>query len=94
MNLTKEKLLCLWKNRDQIFKDKKNKELIGRFDDVRELFEEVENITITKINGKYSINDTEIKYKDNTSPSQNYFGCEEDGISAEGAFNGVQNMLD
>ena len=94
MNLTKEKLLCLWNNREQIFKDKKNEELIRRFDEVRTLFEEVENITITKINGKYSINDTEIKYKDNTSPSQNYFGCEEDGISAEGAFNGVQNMLD
>ncbi len=95
MNLTKEKLLCLWNNREKIFKDKKNIELIQRFDAVKALFEEVEkNITITKNDGKYSINDTEIKYKDNTSPSQNYFGCEEDGISAEGAFNGVQNMMD
>ena len=94
MNLTKEKLLCLWNNREQIFKDKKNKELIDRFDAVKALFEEVENIPITKNNGKYSIDDKEIKYKDNTFPSQNYFGCEEDGISAEGAFNGVQNMVD
>ena len=47
MNLTKEKLLCLWNNREQIFKDKKNAELIRRFDEVRTLFEEVENITIT-----------------------------------------------
>ena len=66
MNLTKEKLLCLWNNREKIFKDKKNIELIQRFDAVKALFEEVEkNITITKNDGKYSINDTEIKYKDN-----------------------------
>jgi hypothetical protein len=94
MNLTKEKLLCLWNNREQIFKDKKNAEVITRFDAIKAFFDEVDNITITKNDGKYSIDNKEIKYADNTYPSPDYFGCDSDGISAEGAFNGVQNMLD
>lgn len=82
MNLTKEKLLCLWKNRDQIFKDKKNKELIGRFDDVRELFEEVEKkvITYDETSGEVKIGEVVLKRKDNgKNPSLEYFGSALDG---------------
>ncbi len=94
MKLTKEKLLCLWNNREQIFKDKKNVVIIERFDAIKAFFDEVENITITKNDGNYSINNEEIKYNDGTTyPNPNYFGCELDGISAEGAFNGVLNMM-
>ena len=94
MNLTVEKLKCLWNNREQIFKDKKNAELIKRFEAVRAFFEEVEKIIFTENNGKYSIDGKEIMYRDGSSPSRDYFGCDEDGISAEGAFNGVENMID
>lgn len=94
MNLTIEKLKCLWNNREQIFKDKKNAEVIKRFEAVRAFFEEVEKIIFTENNGKYSIDGKEIMYRDGSSPSQDYFGCDEDGISAEGAFNGVENMID
>lgn len=81
MNLTKEKLLCLWNNREQIFKDKKNIEIIERFNAVRELFEEVREMVITydEDSVEVKIGEDVLKKVDEDSPSLEYFGSAEDG---------------
>ena len=81
MNLTKDKLLCLWNNREQIFKDKKNAEIIERFNAVRELFEEVETkeITYDENLDEVKIDEVVLKKNDGDSPSLEYFGSAEDG---------------
>lgn len=80
MNLTKEKLLCLWNNREQIFKDKKNAEIIERFNAVRDLFEEVEKHTITydETSEEVKIDEVVLKKNDGDNPSLEYFGSAED----------------
>ena len=80
MNLTKEKLLCLWNNRERIFKDKKNAEIIERFNAVRELFEEVEEkvITYDETLGEVKIGEVVLKKNDGYNPSLEYFGSAED----------------
>ena len=82
MNLTKEKLMCLWNNREQIFKDKKNAELIQRFDAVRALFEEVEakEITYDETLEEVKIGEDVLKKNDDgENPSLEYFGSALDG---------------
>lgn len=79
MNLTKEKLLCLWNNREQIFKDKKNAGLVERFNDVRELFEEVEKKTIRFDGTSVIIDEVVLKKVDNNDPSLEYFGSALEG---------------
>lgn len=82
MNLTKEKLLCLWNNREQIFKDKKNAELIQRFDEVRTLFEEVGKkvITYDEASGEVKIDEVVLKKNnDRNNPTLEYFGSALDG---------------
>ena len=81
MNLTKEKLLCLWNNREQIFKDKKNAEIIERFNAVRDLFEEVEKkeVTYDETSRAVKIGEDVLKKVDRDSPSLEYFGSALDG---------------
>ncbi len=97
MNLTKEKLLCLWNNREQIFKDKKNAELIQRFDEVGTLFEEVEKkvITYDEASGEVKIGEDVLKRADSSeNPSLKYFATKEDDIiSDNGKGNIKQQML-
>lgn len=81
MTLTKEKLLCLWNNREQIFKDKKNTELIARFDAIKALLEEIEKkeITYDENSGEVKIDEEPLKKKDGNNPSLAYFGSALDG---------------
>lgn len=86
MNLTKERLLCLWNNREQIFKDNKNAELVKRFNAVGELFEEIEKrkITYDVASGEVKIDEVVLKKTvdkkdDDKNPSLEYFGSVLDG---------------
>lgn len=100
MNLTKEKLLCLWNNREQIFKDKKNEELIKRFDAVKALFEEVEKkeITYDETSGEVKIDGVVLKKKDGNNPSLEYFGSAIDdwlvGSDKGGGRRNITNQMD
>lgn len=94
MNLTKEKLLCLWNNREKIFKDKKNVVIIERFDEVRTLFEEVEKKQITYDATEVKIGEDVLKRDDNgNNPSLEYFGSAKDGwIGGNGNGGGRGNI--
>ena len=94
MNLTKEKLLCLWNNREQIFKDKKNAGLIKRFEFVENLFNEISNNSLEIIpdDGGYLIKYGETSFQDKEQVIEDdYFNCS-DSFGADGAMNGVIAM--
>lgn len=95
MNLTKEKLIALWKNREQIFDNESNKYIIERFGKNEELFSEIlkdeckityEEESHAKINGEY------VTFNNKEFPATNYFACKSNGVTASGAYNGVINM--
>ena len=69
------------KNREQIFKDKNNAEVIERFNAVRELFEEVEKKEISYDDnlGEVKIGEDVLKKEDGNNPSLEYFACALEG---------------
>lgn len=81
MNLTKEKLLAAWRNRENLFSEEKNRAICDRYEAVKELFKETE--------ARLPDN---IPFKDGRLPSTSYFACVKDGMCSEGAYNGVWNI--
>lgn len=83
MNLSKEKLLTAWRNRKELFSKEENQAVLQRYEDVKALFIAMDNPL-----------QNDIRFKDGRKPSISYFSCKEDGMCAQGAFNGVWNMKD
>ena len=95
MRLTKEKLIALWKNREQIFNNPINASIIKRYKEVASLFKEIAdcNISFDEEAKVYTLNGTEIILKDGTYPSvDSYFSCKEDKMTANYAFGGIEIM--
>ena len=95
MRLTKEKLIALWKIREQIFNNPINASIIKRYKEVASLFKEIAdcNISFDEEAKVYTLNGTEIILKDGTYPSvDSYFSCKEDEITAKYAFDGIEIM--
>lgn len=95
MNLTKEKLIALWNNRTQIFKNETNRYIIKRFENIENLFSEIlkdgRKITFddnhqAKIDGAY------VKFSDDIFPNTSYFSCKKDEVTEAGAYNGINRM--
>lgn len=79
MNLTKEKLQSLWKIRNQIFQDEKNKIYIERFKRINELFDKILNTKIEISNNTILIENNTISTK--ISANTDYFGIVFDDLS-------------
>lgn len=96
MRLTKEKLCSLWRTRKQIFTNDRNSYIIERFKAIKQLFDDIQkyNIDYDDNGNIVSINGKEILFKDSTRPSQKYFACKYDDMTASGAFNGVEMHRD
>ena len=95
MRLTKEKLIALWNIRKQIFNNPVNSKIISRCDEVASLFQKIRacNLTFNEATKVYTLNGTEIKFRDGGYPSVDcYFSCKKDEMTAEGAFKGVKIM--
>lgn len=95
MRLTKEKLIALWKIREQIFNNPINASIIKRYKEVASLFKEIAdcNISFDEEAKVYTLNGTEIILKDGTYPSvDSYFSCKEDEMTANYAFGGIKIM--
>lgn len=94
--LTHEKLLDFWRNRKQYFQAENNKWIVDRYEFLSALFKEMLEMKVeySDDNTSVSVNGVTVLDKDGKSPSLDYFGCDEDGISSEGAFNGVFVMMD
>lgn len=94
--LTSEKLLDFWRNRKQYFQAENNKWIIDRYNFISALFKEMleARIEYSQDNKSVIVNGEKVIDKDGGAPSLNYFGCDEDGISSAGAFNGVFLMMD
>lgn len=98
MNLTKEKLITLWRKRQDIFDNPVNKNIIDRFEFLKILFKAISDIEIdyNKENDTVKFNNKEINKEivlnDGSKPNLDYFGCEHDGMPQAGAFNGVENI--
>lgn len=94
--LTHEKLLDFWRNRKQYFQAENNKWIVDRYEFLSALFKEMLEMKVeySDDNTSVSVNGVTVLDKDGKSPSLDYFGCDEDGVSSEGAFNGVSVMMD
>jgi hypothetical protein len=94
--LTHEKLLDFWRNRKQYFQAENNKWIVDRYEFLSALFKEMLEMKVeySDDNTSVSVNGVTVLDKDGKSPSLDYFGCDEDGISSEGAFKGVSVMMD
>ena len=95
MRLTKEKLIALWKIREQIFNDPINEDIKKRYEWVASLFNKIKDceISFDEKEKVYTLNGTKILFKDGTHPSVDcYFSCKEDEMTKDGAFNGLKEM--
>lgn len=90
MRLTKEKLLSLWRTREQIIKKDCNKYIIERYNTIKELFEEINSINVEYDDKSVSIGGEPIIFTNNNKPSLSYFSCMKDDKTASGAFEGVE----
>lgn len=88
MNLTKEKLIALWKDREDIFAKKENVFIINRYKKISELFDTILKCNYKETDDAITI-DEETILIDNRQPSRNYFSCKEDNKTADKAFDGV-----
>lgn len=97
MNLTKEKLLSLWRNRKEIFDKESNKYIVNRFDTIENIFSELvsDKYVVTEdsegricLNGKLLT--FKMTFKNKSLPSNTYFACKEDGTTSETAYEGVE----
>ena len=92
MNLTKEMLVSLWRNRKQFFALDSNKWIKDRFEKVGNLVNDALNQTVEIKEDGVFFNGKEVILENGNKPHVSYFGPAEDKFSAEGAFNGVTNM--
>lgn len=96
MDLTKDKLLYLWRMRETIFHDKRNKKILDRFQWLEDLFKKIESTTIVYQSSgtetQVFVNDTIVNDINGKNPNNGYFACEVDGMAAQGALKGVENM--
>lgn len=88
MNLTKEKLIALWKDKEDIFAKKENVFIISRYKKISELFDTILKCNYKETDDAITI-DEETILIDNRQPSRNYFSCKEDNKTADKAFEGV-----
>ena len=95
MELTEDKLLYLWRMRETIFDNVQNKELIERFEWLNKLFAKIEETAVNYNvdNEEVSVNDTVLENKNGEKPSLDYFACANDEVTAQGAMNGVNKMI-
>lgn len=94
MNLTKEKLVSLWRMRKTIFENQDNKAISERFDFVKDTFDSVISHEIEYKEGGVYMDDNQILTKEGNRPSLHFFGCKKDKMTEDGAFNGVNKMAD
>lgn len=94
VNLTKEKLLYLWRMREYIFDDKENRAIIQRYDKLLELFNEISSLKVVydKDGNGVKVNGTTILLNKEKNTSTAYFACMEDDLTAGEAYKGVENM--
>ena len=96
MELTKDKFLYLWRMRETIFHDKRNRKILDRFKWLEDLFKEMEATTVVyQPSGDETqvfVNNTLVNNRDGQNPDNGYFACEADGMAAQGALKGVENM--
>lgn len=90
MRLTKEKLIALWKERNTIFTQETNKEIVERYESIKALFDEILKCDFKEDNEAIYIDGEEIIFKDGKRPSKAYFSCKVDEKTAGIAFQGVE----
>lgn len=88
MNLTKEKLIALWKDKEDIFAKKENVFIISRYKKISKLFNTILKCNYKETDDAITI-DEETILIDNRQPSRKYFSCKEDKKTADKAFEGV-----
>lgn len=94
MNLTKEKLVSLWRMRKSIFENPDNSAISKRFDFIKNTFESILSHKIVYKDDAVFMDGKQIVMKDGTVPSLHYFGCKKDEMTASGAYNGVRIMAE
>lgn len=94
MNLTKEKLLALWRMRKTIFENPDNSYISNRYRFVKVLFEEMLGHSIRYKDNAVFIDGEQLLMVGGEAPSLHYFGCKKDEVTASGAYNGVINMAE
>lgn len=93
MNLTKEKLVSLWRMRKSIFENQDNSAISERFDFVKKTFDNILSHRIEYKEDKVYIDGQQIVMEGGKLPSLHYFGCKKDEMTEAGAFNGVFKMM-
>ncbi len=95
MNLTAEKLIALWKIKDQLFKNERNKNVIERFDVLVGLFDYILNckIEVNDETKQVFVDGIEVFIDKDQNPNLTYFGPAKDAMPAQGAMKGVENMV-
>jgi len=94
MNLTKEKLVSLWRMRKSIFENPDNRAISERFDFIKETFNIILSHEIVYKGDAVYMDGKQIVKEDGSSPSLHYFGCKKDKMTASGAYNGVRIMAE
>lgn len=98
MKLTKEKLLYLWSMREEIFKYDYNAEIIQRYERIKELFQQIEDLNIDIAEDGISVDNIPIllnnENQSGIQPARSYFACKKDKLTADEAYTGVENMRD
>ncbi len=92
MNLTKEKLVSLWRMRKSIFENPDNSAISKRFDFIKNTFESIVSHEIVYKDDAVIMDGKQIVMSDGSAPSLHYFGCKKDKMTASGAYNGVRIM--
>ena len=92
MNLTKEKLVSLWRMRKTIFNNPDNSEICHRFDFIKKTFEDIMSHEVVYKDGAVFIDGEQILMDDGSAPSLHYFGCKKDEMTSPVAFDGIRKM--
>lgn len=93
MNLTKEKLVSLWRMRKSIFDNQDNSSISKRFDFIKKTFEDILSHEVVYKDESVYVDGKEVIMEGNYKPSLHYFGCKKDDMTEAGAFNGVYKMM-
>lgn len=94
MNLTKEKLIALWKDRTEIFAKKENDYIVNRYKMIGKLFDDILNFKYEETYDAITIDGEKVLIDNIRQPSRNYFSCKEDEMTAPEAFQGVIMQAD
>lgn len=93
MEISKDKLLAFWKIRKQIFSDERNARIVKRYEAIKMLFQDILNTRVSIAEQAVVVNGQQVLL-DGKDPSLNYFGCMQDEVTANVAFQGILNMAD